>query len=109
MAAEMRMLLVTMLLCMLLCAADGANIGNRALNQRRGVPCQQLRGSHPGGATGVRRGNRCFVNSPASAARTFGRTISGVVRLAWPLTPNPNQRVCHHHPHALDELYGVLW
>jgi hypothetical protein len=75
---------IALLLITLLCATDcdGANIGNRALNQRRGVPCQQLRGSHPGGVAAVRRGNRCFVSSPNSAARSFGRTISGVVRVA---------------------------
>jgi hypothetical protein len=38
-----------------------------------------LAGMYPGGVTAVRRGNRCFVASPAVPARTFGRTLGGAV------------------------------
>jgi len=92
--SSVRRALVALMLLMLLCAAEaqyGANVGNRALNQRQGVPCEELQGSNPGGVTAVRRGNRCFVNSPASG---------GLVRFGLAFTPNPNQS----HPPALDEL-----
>ena len=77
---------MTVMVCMLLMSVGGQNIGNRALNQRQGVPCEELKGLYPGGVSAVRRGNRCFVASPSGSARSFGRTLSSAVRDPHPHT-----------------------
>jgi hypothetical protein len=38
------MVVVCMLSVCMLSVVDGQNLGNRVLNQRQGIPCQQLRG-----------------------------------------------------------------